>query len=69
MKVGGQLRRPTALLSKRTSLPLGGLVGPRVGLDGFVLCSTAERRHYNGQLIYVFCVELRTNSDYFPIQH
>jgi len=21
------------------------------------------------QCIYVFCVELRTNSDYFPIQH
>ena len=21
------------------------------------------------QCIYVFCVDLRTNSDYFPIQH
>jgi len=21
------------------------------------------------QFIYVFCVDLRTNSDYFPIQH
>jgi len=21
------------------------------------------------QYIYVFCVDLRTNSDYFPIQH
>ena len=42
MKMSGQLRRPTALLSKRTSLPFGGLVGPSAGLDGFVLCSTAE---------------------------
>ena len=21
------------------------------------------------QCIYVFCVDLRTNSDYFPVQH
>ena len=34
-------------------------------------------RHFNihkfhvlpTQCIYVFCVDLRTNSDYFPIQH
>ena len=34
-------------------------------------------RHFNNQqfyvlptqCIYVFCVDLRTNSDYFPIQH
>jgi hypothetical protein len=23
----------------------------------------------SAQCIYVFCVDLRTNSDYFPIQH
>jgi len=31
---------------------------------------TAERRYVlPTQCIYVFCVDLRTNSDYFPIQH
>jgi hypothetical protein len=37
------------------------------------LCTTRFNIHkfyvLPTQCIYVFCVDLRTNSDYFPIQH
>ena len=32
-------------------------------------CSSAPKTLYFLQCIHVFCVDLRTNSDYFPIQH
>ena len=46
----------------------------------FILCTllaasctsnlTSQKFHVQPtQCIYVFCVDLRTNSDYFPIQH
>jgi hypothetical protein len=37
------------------------------------LCTTRFNIHkfyvLPTQCVYVFCVDLRTNSDYFPIQH
>jgi hypothetical protein len=33
----------------------------RIGVQKFYVLPT--------QCVYVFCVDLRTNSDYFPIQH
>jgi hypothetical protein len=69
--------RPTAMngrweqqeLTKKASIPQGkNLYGPVV-----TLCSTMFNIHkfsvLSTQYIYVFCVDLRTNSDYFPIQH
>jgi len=44
----------------------------RYGLDLYVQFSTNKIQQINDLLtrfIYVFCVDLRTNSDYFPIQH
>jgi hypothetical protein len=38
-----------------------------------LLCTTRFNIHkfyvLPTQCVYVFCVDLRTNSDYFPIQH
>jgi len=46
-------------------------------VNSLTVCSLLVRTCYNiqqfyvlpTQCIYVFCVDLRTNSDYFPIQH
>ena len=37
----------------------------------FIYCQFNIQQFYvlPTQCIYVFCVDLRTNSDYFPIQH
>ena len=39
--------------------------------SGFFYCTFNIQQFYVllTQCIYVFCVDLRTNSDYFPIQH
>ena len=41
-----------------------GMVSERGGLY-----KTDWQRSVHTDCIYVFCVDLRTNSDYFPIQH
>jgi hypothetical protein len=36
---------------------------------GVCVCVFIARYILPTQCIYVFCVDLRTNSDYFPVQH
>ena len=61
---------------------IAGVWESRIGLYGFWWqfwrpCGRYMYHQYNSQqfyvlptqCIYVFCVDLRTNSDYFPIEH
>jgi hypothetical protein len=41
--------------------PIGYYMYQQINIQQFYVLPT--------QCIYVFCVDLRTNSDYFPIQH
>ena len=47
--------------SCNTPTPIGHCMYHRFNIQQFYVLST--------QCIYVFCVDLRTNSDYFPIHH
>jgi hypothetical protein len=40
---------------------IGYVMGQQFNIEQFYVLPT--------QCIYVFCVDVRTNSDYFPIQH
>jgi len=44
-----------------TLMPSGHYMYHQFNIQQFLVLPT--------QCIYVFCVDLRTNSDYFPIQH
>jgi hypothetical protein len=54
-----------------------GALWRNLGTDSLKLSGRYMYRQFNihqfhvlpTQCIYVFCVDLRTNSDYFPIQH
>ena len=52
----------TAMLSKRSSTKFGNRRETTDVIRNFIKLLPT-------QCIYVFCVDLRTNSDYFPIQH
>jgi hypothetical protein len=44
----------------------------RYGLDIYIYTARFNIHKFYvlpTQCVYVFCVDLRTNSDYFPIQH
>jgi len=45
----------------RSSKPSGHYIHHQINIQQFYVLPT--------QCIYVFCVDLRTNSDYFSIQH
>ena len=45
------------------------LEGPVVTLNMYARLNIQQFYVLPTQCIYVFCVDLRTNSDYFPIQH
>jgi len=59
------LSAPPHLFSLRPSLnplkPTGHYIYRQFNIQQFYVLPT--------QCIYVFCVDLRSNSDYFPIQH
>jgi hypothetical protein len=56
-----QRRSSWLTLFHDTVQPSGHQVYRRFNIQQFYILPT--------QCIYVFCVDLRTNSDYFPIQH
>jgi hypothetical protein len=44
----------------------------RYGLDIYITTARFNIHKFyvlTAQCVYVFCVDLRTNSDYFPIRH
>jgi hypothetical protein len=55
------IRTAQWLLTIRTAQWLLTIRTARCNIQQFYVLPT--------QCVYVFCVDLRTNSDYFPIQH
>jgi hypothetical protein len=55
----------------------GNVATNRKNTEGYLLKAKSFKPIFNiqsfyvlpTQCVYVFCVDLRTNSDYFPIQH
>jgi len=59
--VGGVLSRTYRLATYSRLKPSGHYMYRQFNIQQFYVLPT--------QCIYVFCVDLRTNSHYFPIQH
>jgi hypothetical protein len=55
------------------SIRLHGVLLNRLNPSGYYICTTMFNIQQFDvlptQCIYVFCVDLRTNSDYFTVQH
>jgi hypothetical protein len=59
-------RKDTASSSRRQHTA-GNRLKPAVNV--YIVFNIQQFSVLPTQCIYVFCVDLRTNSDYFPIQH